>query len=295
MKTKLITLALIAFIGLSFTAYKVTTYDDEYVQISTVKHGGSEYKVVYMQRGASGKRIKAKYFAAKDFNGRKVPARYKSWAANKNIICVTSGTYMDDCDAGSAKPVGLTVDNGVLVNKKMESFDGLVIVYATGGIVATNLENKDLKVQGGNISGTKLDIAGNNYHRTQFIKWCKSQEATVFQTHLLVYKDQIKVSSSNSSSSKRERRFLAVGYDDDGELIHCIVHAPENATLYKATKKVLNFLNEFKEMEVTYMVNLDTGCQNIFDLYDKYGRLSSVVKGTTSVSNAANLLVYYYE
>jgi len=294
MKIKLISLTLTAFIGLSFIIYKVN-YNEDYVQISTVKHGGYKYKIVYMQREASKERIKAKYFAAKDFNGKLVPDRYKSWSSNKDIICVTSGTYMSDCDAKYAKPVGLTIDNGILVNNEMADFDGLVIVYATGGIVATNLENKDLTVQGGNISGMKLDIRGNAYHRTEFIKWCKDREATVFQTHLLVYKDQIKVSSSNSSSSKRERRFLAVGYDDDGRLVHCIVHSPEYTTLYNGTKRVLNFLNEFKEMKVTYMINLDTGCQNIFELYNSNGSLNNTIKGPTSLNNAANLLVYYYE
>lgn len=294
MRAKLILLVLTVSIGLSFVINKAN-YDDDYVQISTVKHRGYEYKVVYMERGASNKRIKAKYFAAKDFNGNLVPDRYKNWALNRDIICVTSGTYMSDCDARYAKPVGLTIDNGILVNKELADFDGLVIVYATGGIVATNLEDKDLTVQGGNISGIKLDIRGNAYQREKFIKWCEEREATVFQTHLLVYKNQIKISSTNSSTAKRERRFLAVGYDDDGQLVHCIVHSPEYTTLYEGTKRVLNFLNEFKEMNVIFMINLDTGCQNIFNLYNSDGSLNSTIEGTTSIDNAANLLVYYYE
>ncbi len=291
MKAKLI---LLAFIVMSFTAHNAK-YDDDYVQISTVKHGNHKYNIVYMQREASKKRIKAKYFAAKDFNGKLVPDRYKSWSFGKNIICLTSGTYMSDCNASMATPVGLTIDNGVLVNKRVVDFDGLVIVFATGGIVVANLEEKNLRVQGGRISGMKLDIKGNSLHKTEFIKWCERNEATVFQTHLLVYKNKIKVSSVNSSSSKRERRFLAVGYDDDEQLVHCIVHFPEYTTLYNGTKKVLNFLNEFKEMEVEYMINLDTGCQNVFKLYNGDGSLNHSIKGERFINNAANLLVYYYQ
>lgn len=295
MKNKLLLVSVIIAVAITITSFTRSTpsYNDDYVQISTVKHNGYKYNVVYMKRGESNKRIKAKYFAAKDFNGKFVPDRYKSWASGKNIICVTSGTYMDNCNAKKSKPVGLTIDNGVLVNSSIEEFDGLVIVYATGGIVATNLDNKDLVVQGGSISGKNLDVRNNSFHRNEFIKWSKQKEATVFQTHLLVYKDQLKVFPKNQT--KRERRFLAVGYDDDEQLVHCIVHSPQYTTLYEGAKRVLNFLNEFKEMEVTYMINLDTGCQNVFELYNSTGSKNNSVKGTTSVSNAANLLVYYYE
>jgi hypothetical protein len=80
----------------------------------------------------AGQRIKAKYFAAPDI-GKTVYKRYLDWSTRiKNIVLVSSGTYMDECDnAETAKPVGLTIDNGVpvtetLITKKM---DALVIIY----------------------------------------------------------------------------------------------------------------------------------------------------------------------
>lgn len=272
----------------------VATYDKSYVDISTVKHNGYQYKMVYMNRGASGKRIKAKYFAAKDFNGNIVPERYELWAKNKNIICITSGTYVDDYV--NPKPVGLTIDNGIVVNANLRSdMDGLVIVYPTGGIVSTNLKDKDLVVQGGSIAGVELDIRNNSFHRNEFLKWCKSNEATVFQTHLLVYKNLIKVSSINSSAEKRERRFLAVGKDENGNVVHCIVHSPEYTTLYDGTSRVLDFLNSFKELDVIFMVNLDTGFQDVFFLYDENGNVNKTISGRLPLSRSVNLLVYYYE
>lgn len=283
----------IAVSAMSFTYLKLG-YNTNYVQISTVKHDGHQYKVFYMRRGASKKRIKAKYFAAKDYNGNAVPDRYDNWQRGKNVICASSGTYMSNCDGYNATPVGLTIDNGVVVNRTLEDFDGLVIVYATGGVVATNLEDKDLTVQGGNISGVKLDLKGNSLHRNQFIKWCKDKEATVFQTHLLVYKNELKF-GRNASRSSRERRFLAVGYDDDGQVVHCIVHSPENTSLYEGSKRVLKFLNDFKEMDVTYMINLDTGCQDIFELRNSNGSKNNTMRGRKSIRDAANLLTYYYE
>ncbi len=65
---------------------------------------------------------------------------------------------MDQCDnAEIAKPVGLTIDNGIpvtrtLITKKM---DALAIVYAAGGsgggIVVTNLADGDLTLKGSGI------------------------------------------------------------------------------------------------------------------------------------------------
>ena len=42
----------------------------------------------------------------------------------------------------NTKPVGLTIDNGNIVNGALTNMDGLVIVYATGGVVVSNLEEK---------------------------------------------------------------------------------------------------------------------------------------------------------
>jgi hypothetical protein len=291
LKKILITFCLSFFVILKSYAQ----YSKQYVNTSTVKHKGSTYKVIYMDRGLSGKKINAKYFAAKDLNGSSVPNRFYNWSKGKNIICVTSGTYMDNYDSKLARPVGLTVDNGIVVNKGIADFDGLVIIYATGGIVATNLKEKNLIVQGGSISGIPLDIKGNAYHFNEFLKWCEENEATVFQTHLLVYKNTLKISSYNSSSKSQERRFLAVGNDEEGNLVHCIVHSPEYTTLYEGSKQVLNFLNEFKELKVTYMINLDTGAQDVFSLYDSDGKINPIIKGKLTVSEAINLLVYYYQ
>ncbi|MBL0121149.1 MAG: hypothetical protein IPP89_19870 [Saprospiraceae bacterium] len=44
------------------------------------------------------------------------------------MIMVSSAGYMDNYGV----PVGLTIDNGKLVNKNLGSTDGLIIVYPTG-------------------------------------------------------------------------------------------------------------------------------------------------------------------
>lgn len=290
-----ITIISLAFFLLtqSSSTTRIPTYDPKYVEISTAVHKNHSYDVVSMSRKDN--RIKAKYFGAKDYDNKTVPERYKQWAVGKNIVCLTSAGYMDD----KYIPVGLTIDNGILVNGTLANFDGLVIVYATGGVVASNLKNADLTVAGGNIpSGTKLDIKNNPFHLQQFIEWAASQKATVFQTHLFVYKNTLDPKIDNKTS--RERRFLAVGtiknkYTNESEVKHIIVNSPTYSTLYDGCQRSLDFLNVYKNMDVTFMINLDPGAQNVFFLYDSEGKESPAIKGTLPISSAANLLVYYYE
>ncbi len=268
-------------------------YDTNFVEISgyTDKRGIT-YNFVYMNRTGSGNRIKAKYFASRGEDGSSVSSRFMGWGKDMNVIAVTSAGYMDRYSV----PVGLTIDNGRIVNSNLESFDGLIIVYATGGVVATNLDNADLTLQGGGITaGRKFDIRGSYRDRQDFIDWAESQEATVFQTHLLVYKNQLEI-ASNASTTPRERRFLAVGKDvNTGETCHVIVNSPESTSLYEGTRRVKDFLNEYKDMEVTFMINLDPGDQNVFFLFNRDGSVNNSIRGPLPITSAANLLAYYYQ
>jgi hypothetical protein len=257
-------------------------YNPNYVEISTVKHQNNDYNVVFMTR--SDNHIKAKYFGAKDYDGSDVPFRFNRWKQGRDIICLTSAGYMDNMGV----PVGLTIDNGVIVNQTLEDFDGLIIVYATGGVVATNLENGDLNIPG---IGT-LDIKNSYYDKQTFLKWATDNQATVFQTHLFVYKNELLPGIDNDVV--RERRFLAVG-NSGATKVHAIVNSPLKTTLRDGASRTLKFLNEYKGMSVIFMINLDPGAQNVFFLYDEFGNESDVIKGTLPIEHAANLLVYYYE
>lgn len=259
------------------------TYDPSYVEISTVKHHNEDYNVVFMSRRDG--HIKAKYFAAKDFNGNDVPTRYQLWSRGKNIICLTSAGYMDRFYT----PVGLTIDNGIKVNETLEDFDGLIIVYATGGVVASNLEEGNLTAQG---ISNPLNLRKPMDKQT-FLNWASNNQATVFQTHLFVYRNQLLPDINDHVI--RERRFLAVGTVGNDNVVHAVVNCPGQTTLKDGAERTLRFLNEYKGMNVTFMINLDPGAQNVFFLYDENGNLSPVIKGTEPLSSAANLLVYYYE
>lgn len=268
------------------------SYDSNFVEISSVTDKGFTYNVVHMDRDGSGKRIKAKYFAAKGNDGTSVPDRYTNWSTGRNMIIVSSAGYMDQFGT----PVGLTIDNGKVVNRNLAPFDGLIIVYATGGVVATNLKNADLTLQGGGIaSDRKFDIRNNYTDRMDFINWAQSQEATVFQTHLLVYKDELTI-NINAEPTPRERRFLAVGYDKASKnLCHVILNLPEYTKLYDGTVKAKKFLNNTRGMQVTFMINLDTGYQDVCFLYNKDGSANTLIHGEKPITNAVNLLGYYYQ
>lgn len=281
-------LSLIVFLTLpSFSPFG---YDGSYVDISFAE----DFFLVYMNREASGKRIKAKYFSANDpFSGASVADRYNDWRIGKNIICATSGAYMDKDDV--ARPEGLCVDNGIIVNQMVGDYDALVIVYATGGIVVSDLKNADLSLKGNGMSGQTLDVRGGSFDKKAFLTWSEKAQATVFQTHLLVYKDKNQVSQFNSSPERRERRFLVGGIDEDGQLVHIIIHMPESNSLYTATEKAMKILY-FKDMRgITFMINLDTGMQNVFETFKPDGSRYPDIEGTEPLSTAVNLLAYYYD
>jgi len=284
------------FLVLSFFNFSsIAQYNDNYVQAKTAKINGDEIKVVKMSRKDN--HVKVKYFAAKD-NGKSVYDRYRTWSANKSIIAYSSGTYMDLCGGNPllANPVGVCFDAGKLVNARIkDDMDGLIIVYATGGVVASNLKEGNLYVKESSTGKSFVLNLRNAFDFSTFKNWARDEEATVFQTHLLNYKGVLAV-GTNGSSNARERRFLAVCKDEDGSIIHLLINLAGNNTLYNATTKVSDYLKTYEDMDnIIYLINLDTGCQDVFQAFDENGNYKSGFSGQMSINSAANLLVYYYE
>jgi hypothetical protein len=280
-----------SFVSRNSKPESVNIYDPGFIEISSVKYKEEQFNVIYMKR--DGNRVKAKYFAAADYNGNNVYQRYQKWMPGKNLILVSSGTYMNY----DGVPVGLTIDNGVVVNKALtKDFDALVIVSANGGITVANLKDGDLKLKGeGADTAKKYDLRKSAWDLQAFIKWAEANEATVFQSHLLVYKNKMDIAFLNPSPAVAPRRFLAVGKDEKGKTVHAIIQSSVYATLYDGTKKSLDFLNNFKDMDVSYMINLDTGDQDVFMLYEKDGSYNRMIKGEKDLKTAINLLAYYFQ
>jgi hypothetical protein len=204
---------------------------------------------------------------------------------------------MDDNDIKYAKPVGLCIDQGREVNKGLilDKFDGLVIAYPSGRIAVHSLKSKSIQIDKGDGKIMNLNF-DSNFDKIQFMNWAKSQEVTVFQTHLFCYKNQI--ASNLNNSKKAGRRFLAAGKDDSGEYKQYIVNLASDNTLQEATRKTVNYLKTYEELtEIDFLINLDTGMQDVFEAYASTG--DKVTKkgfqGKLDISKSLNLIVYYVD
>ena len=57
-------------------------YNLDYVDVSQITLQGEKYSFIKMTRKEN--HVKAKYFAAKDYNGLSVNERYNNWSVGKN-------------------------------------------------------------------------------------------------------------------------------------------------------------------------------------------------------------------
>lgn len=268
-------------------------YSNLYVSATSDYYNNSSLSIINMSR--KDEKIKVKYFAAKD-GDNSVYDKFLAWKTGKNIIAYSSGTYMTTCESQTAVPVGLCIDNGRLVNNVLTNdLDALAIVYATGGMVASNLRDKDLTIT--YQDGTKKTInIREPLDRRIFIDWAKSNSATVFQTHLLSYKNQLLIRPGANRISNR--RFIAVGKDSEGTIRHIIISILAQLSLYDASVTALGYINSQGILSnVTYMINIDPGCQNVFQAFKSDGSYDyrTGFSGDINISNASNLVVYYYE
>lgn len=263
------------------------------VNVGSISYNSFTYSLIIMNR--SGERVKAKYFAVSDASGN-VWQKYNQWQANKVIITYASGAYSTDY-TDNGIPVGLTMQDGVIINRNIvsEKLDALVIVYATGGIVVTNLTEGNLSLDG---LSRNYNLRGNALDMNDFLWWAQQRSATVFQTHLLAYRNQFLVSPGNSSSNVQgPRRFLAVGKDASGNIIHVVVHCPQSCTLYNGAKNAFDMLQARLGLNITWMINLDTGSKNISKCYKDRSNTDdwTEFRGTVPLSQATNLIAYYFE
>lgn len=243
-------------------------------------------------------KVKAKYFAYKQ-NGTSVHDRYDSWRIGKKPILISSGAYANGFQSSDI-PVGLTVDNGEKVNDALDlKMDGLVIVEAVGGVRISNIEDADLTIQKTNSDNTttkKTISLKKPTDKIEFLRWCESEKATVFQTHLLIYKNKLKFTSSESKQAIR--KLLVLAEDKNGTVYHMVIYCKQKElSLYEMANNSLKMLND-AGYSVVAAANLDTGAFDILststELYDcSY----SPIVGTSNKDrkSMSNILAYYYE
>lgn len=240
------------------------------------------------------KSVKAKYFAFKE-NGLTVHQRYDQWRTAKNPVLISSGAYSTGFN-NTDIPVGLTVDNGNLVNNNYDQkMDALVIVEDVGGVRISNIEDATLKI---NYNGKyeNVDIR-NAFQRQRFLDWSKSVNATVFQTHLLIFDNKVKV-ASNSSTSQSERRLLIMAKDNSGQLFHMVLYSKSwSASLAEIANYTLSLLNS-KGYQVLSAINLDTGGIDVLSTSTQLSDCAGtpiVGRSNTQRQALSNMLVYFTE
>lgn len=263
----------------SFYNGNVKTY---YVESNSSRIGQS----VWISR--KGKKVNAKYFAYKQGNNS-IYNRFVDWRDNKNMVLACSGAYT--YSKSNEYPTGITVDNGNVVNRSIrDDMDALVIVYATGGIVVSDIDNGDLYLSS---LGRKLNIRDRT-DKYDFLDWAEEEEATVFQSHLLAYKNELRI-GTNSDRDRARRRIMVLVTNNSNEVYHVIYNIRREVSLYDISDSILSYLKN-KDFNVIAMVNLDTGSYDIMEVYDETNSVVNDIKGDPNfnISKATNLIAYYF-
>ena len=286
------------FLWISFSNYSAErksyeNYDTRLSKAYSDTFNGKAYNIIEIQRVKSNEtlKVKTKYFAAANLYGESVYERYLNWALGKKIIVASVGSYVNEMYL----PVGLTVDNGVIINRTLSSeFDGLVIVYAKGGVVVSNIADGNLSIKCDGVD-RKYDIR-KPLDREEFLECAQQVEATFFQTHLLVYQNQMKINYKDAPPFNRrcERRVLAICRNNSDSITHFFVSTEIAMNLFDASQNIFDYLIQRRGVkEVIGMVNLDTGIGDTFQMFNPDGTLSEFMKGRRDLKLASSLLVYY--
>jgi hypothetical protein len=182
----------------------------------------------------------------------------------------------------NGKPMGLAIDEGKKINGKVDyRMDGLVIVHnkgeKAGEIVVSNLSEGNMR---------KMD---KDYYN--FLGWAEKEQASVFQTQLLIYENKLRV--NNNSKKHAERRLLVLVRDKNGDVLHIIFNITRPTTLYDISKNILDYFKK-TEKHVIAMLNLDTGANDFMQVYNEKGEIAPNFKGIRKISEITDLIIYYY-
>jgi hypothetical protein len=265
-----------AYDGLGKTQY----YRNNSVAVTPLASGLMPYGHEIEFKRKSG-RIKAKYFATN------AVSNYTQWRPYNDVVLVCSGAFTNDYET----PMGITIDGGKLVNKLVDTkMDGLVVVYPNGGIAISNLEDGNLRY------GSPEIVADlRSYRDLQgFINWAAQEKATVFQTQLLAFDNELKLDVNKARTSAAQRRLLVIAKNPMGEVLHLIYNITTPEYLGDAASNVLRYATLERGLTVVGMLNLDTGAEDILEVYNDYGFKVTEPAGPVPVANAVNLVAWTY-
>lgn len=261
--------------------YKTGYKSEHLVEIFNLKDKNSNRSIghsVWMRAP----RIKVQYFASSAVN------QFRSFKNQQHVVLATTGGYTTNF-GGSKKPDGFTLENGKLINAVLLHDRHGLAVFSNNSVQAINLKANKIKLPNGDILDSPFESLAAY---SQLLKWCKENQATVFQTHLLASNDSILINPSKSSNAQRERRLLALFQDKKGNKVHAIFNITSSYDLASITQEIFNIIAK-REFKVLGIMNLDTGSYDILNVFNERGNLWPTVRGPVDISVATNLIVYY--
>ena len=87
----------------------------------------------------------------------------------------------------------------------------------TGGIVVSDIDDGNLYLG----SLKKRIDARSHQDKQTLLNWAQEEEATIFQTQLLAYKNQLRI-DEDAPRESAERRLLILAIDPDGQVLHIV-------------------------------------------------------------------------
>jgi len=204
----------------------------------------------------------------------------------------TSGGYVDYNNF----PVGLTIEHGILVNKNLERFNGLVGKTINNFVHIYDLSEKFIDIMFYSYKN-KCDLK-NVADFKEFIGGMSDCESSIFQTHLLYYKDVNFVDSIGANKSRRNRLFLAKVKSTTTNLEQLVVIDLKDTygTLKECVTFTLNVLQDERRNKIEWIINLDGGydyCLNVFNLESQQSIIQK--RSKKELCEQGQLLVYFYE
>ncbi len=268
-------------------------YNEDDVELFSTSKDDQFFSVVKMDQKE--KKIKAKYFSVRNKSGLSSHLRYESWVKNKKIVAYMSAGYVTENINTKANQVGLTIENGELINSNLSEYLGGLAIIQNDEIKVFNLKNPYLELKGKEGSLFKFNL-NESLERASFIKWAAVNNISAFQCHLLAQNDSLLI-FDNASNEIRNRRFLIGGINDEGLFSNYIINFSKPETLLDATKKAMDLLKKTDNLRVYYVINHDAGSDDVFKVFRPNGDLvtKSGFQGYVPITSAGSLIVFYYE
>jgi len=278
----------ISFIG------KTQLYDTNLVKFRTETiNDNSKIDIIYLSK--KNQKIKTKFLAYK-VNNQSVYERFKDFSKQNVLIYYSTAAYSEySFNVKTSTPAGLSIDNGIIINQGLSSrgMDGIVIISPDGSLNISNLK-ESIFIKHGNEEKTSSFDFKNSVDFYKFKSFANENNISVFQTHLLAWEGKLTFENNLSKVAARERRFLAIGIDENGNEIHCLVNHENLETLFNSSKNVLEFLQNERNIKVTAMINMETGASDVAGFILSNGVKSSEFSGKMESSESHNFLIYYF-